>query len=381
MSATVATPKTGSAWVGRALGLILLAVVCGLAYWLGSTSRGERSIGGLVVPDGCLDLGEIWESDNYQSILPIRNTTGQDVDILDFISSCNCVSVEPPSLMIPAGHAREVRLTFDLKLGSRVSRESRRTLAVGIAPRLRNSNPGDQISSPFAWMIRAIVRSRATVDPPALSFWDDCVRGHTPPARTVRLTAHVPVVAVQPRYDPAVLSVWVRKAPGEGAGVFFLEVRPSPTLPSGAFALPVSVYLRTAEAQTVYGTTLQVEGVMREDIAAVPDQVFLGAQDLGASVTETVVLRSAAGHPFDVLSFDANGGGTIEPAKIDLATAKAFKVTHICSREGDQRFTVTFTVRAKGQDNEITVPVQFFYHGISRAQLGVRKSRPEGHAQ
>src|SRR5260370_32367708 len=100
MAETVAPARPYSRRLGRVMSLGLLVGACGFAYWLGQSSPDKPSIGGLVVEQKDLDLGDVWESDNFAHTLLIKNPTQEAITIEGFASSCNCVSVTPPTVRL-----------------------------------------------------------------------------------------------------------------------------------------------------------------------------------------------------------------------------------------------------------------------------------------
>src|SRR5262245_40520295 len=98
----------------------LLAVVTA-AYWAGrglkaalvKPTPGERA-DGLAVDPQHLNFGEVWEDGAFGWVLPVENRGPSEVAIERFATSCDCTSIDPPSLTIPAGETRAVRLQLNL---------------------------------------------------------------------------------------------------------------------------------------------------------------------------------------------------------------------------------------------------------------------------
>src|ERR1022692_2800795 len=92
---------------------------------------------GLAVAPASLDFGLAWEDSSFHWPLPVENRTGEDVEITQFVPSCSCTSVQPDSLLIPAGQTRETTLTLDLTEEKLGSHDLTRDFEVRISPRLR----------------------------------------------------------------------------------------------------------------------------------------------------------------------------------------------------------------------------------------------------
>jgi len=145
------------------IGVILtLAAVGGAAAALYLTKPPPPSpvLSGLEPPPEHLNFGEVWEDAQFSMILPITNHRAQDIEIKRFHKTCNCSQIEPPSLTIPAGQTREVRLILDL--APRKAEEfglAVRDFEVGIWP----DAPGETEGKDKWWTIRGRVRSAFSI--------------------------------------------------------------------------------------------------------------------------------------------------------------------------------------------------------------------------
>ena len=59
-------------------------------------------------------LGPVEPVAEYKHLLRLRNVSTKPIHISEFVSSCTCAEVSPPSLVIPARGAEDVVLTLDL---------------------------------------------------------------------------------------------------------------------------------------------------------------------------------------------------------------------------------------------------------------------------
>ena len=74
----------------------------------------DYAINGLVVNQSDLEIGEVWEEKDFETVLPIYNQTATPIEVVNFAVSCGCLMVEPRSLTIPAKEIALVRLRLDL---------------------------------------------------------------------------------------------------------------------------------------------------------------------------------------------------------------------------------------------------------------------------
>jgi hypothetical protein len=371
--------------MNRLFGLALIVVGCGVAYWLvysdpsgvRGTSAGspapEPPPVGLTVAHPFLNLGEVWEEDGFTYQLPIQNQTRSAIQIHDFAVSCGCCrSVEPRSLLIPAGETRAVLLKLDLT--HRTDREvglSRRRFAFNLTP---VGGPGCPLG--FGWEIQGVVKSRVTLDTSLLQFGDSAVHGQPPPFRKVVATSHVPAQWLDVTADPKVATVQVTRRKDDPRR-FELTVAPHSGLKPGRFEFVVSVGVVTPAGKRLPGTSLPVVGEMQPEVRALPSRLFLPPTPVGQTAEATLVLQPSAGVPLEVdhIEVDSPDLAVVKTAVEGLPPGRAFRVTQKVTREGDSSSRIRFVLRRPGQGLS-TVPVEVLYRGEpNRADAA---STPEG---
>ena len=90
---TKCVPGLTSIWSGRLAALAILALGGIVAFFLQTGLSTANQ--GLTVDTSELALGEIWETDHFPWAFTVRNSSTSDLEILDFQSSCNCVTITP----------------------------------------------------------------------------------------------------------------------------------------------------------------------------------------------------------------------------------------------------------------------------------------------
>src|SRR5712691_6122205 len=117
-------PSKRSLWLSRAV--LTLSIVAFFVLGIGAYQYTIRSSTAkaiakpaeqspLKVAAERLNFGITWEQPEFKWTVPIRNNSDREIEIENFVKSCNCASIEPRSLVIPAGETRDVQLTFDLR--------------------------------------------------------------------------------------------------------------------------------------------------------------------------------------------------------------------------------------------------------------------------
>src|SRR5579871_3793323 len=175
----MATRSPSKAWSETRKGRIaVLAALIGLfvlVFWLAMKSRQllASEPPSLVVDDGYLWFGEVWEDPEFVWKLPIRNTTDREIHIPGFDASCSCLKIEPSSVLIPAGATEEVRLILNLVKAQRQGNPDGRDFTVAIHPKISR-----RAASQRAWVVHGIVKTPFSIHPPVVDFEESLTRGH-----------------------------------------------------------------------------------------------------------------------------------------------------------------------------------------------------------
>jgi hypothetical protein len=144
----------------KMLSLFSLAVI-GLGAALGWGLRHSSSfVGGgyegtkLWIPPEALNMGTIWESDQFAWTVPIENHEAIPVEVESFGTTCNCLSIEPKSFVLQPGEQR--RLALKINLTSQVKEGGQ--IAVGLWAKITKEDrrPGEPLGP--EWKIAAQVR-------------------------------------------------------------------------------------------------------------------------------------------------------------------------------------------------------------------------------
>src|SRR5258707_459188 len=98
----------------------------------------------LLVEERHLSFGESPEDPAFLWVLPIQNTTEEDIKIDGFTASCSCAAIKPSSVTVPARGSAEVRLALDLRRPHGDPTIEPRGFMVHVEPRISNSVGGNQ---------------------------------------------------------------------------------------------------------------------------------------------------------------------------------------------------------------------------------------------
>ncbi len=362
-------------WLGRAFALLLLAAACIGAYWLGGwqpTPAEEL----LYVDPKYLDFGEVWENPKFEWVLPIENRTSEGVSIVGFVSSCESLRVEPSSLVVPGMGQATVKLTFDAgglaaqsgcgashagEPGSRRPSDTRvRDVRIQLAPRVRS---GCFQHAP--WTLRGRVRQAFVLSTYRLAFFNETlVRGQPFAQAQVGVIAETSLTKVTAQCDRGLASVEVT---GMGDR-YLLTITPSESLRAGPFRGDVTVEGLTTGGE-VAKSKVNLEGLVLDDIQAVPATIAFAASTVGQHLEETLVLTSLSADKFQVLAIECSSQDLkVEPVTEHTVTDKMFRVVQLVSQPGHQSNTIRFKVSASQPSGSLDVFVPVLSHGLPNAQ-------------
>jgi hypothetical protein len=363
MAHTAPRASTRASWNGRLLAAALLAASCAAAYWLAFSGRRLAAPASpLVVDERSLWFGDAWETKGFAWTLPVANQSGQDVEVLGFVTSCDCVSVQPKSLRIAPGETAQVRLQLDLTQADAPTKEAIRPFAVDVVPFIQGGLP------PTApWTVRGRVKKALSWEPRFVDFGEGLVRGQPFPEQTVVVTAHTPLAKLTAELDPACGTVRVRPLKDKEPR-YQLTVTPAKSLPAGTLAGKVKLHAVTPAGERIPEIALTVRGTVSEDMQPTPAAVVHGPVPVGKLVEETITLRAVSGKPFTVEGLQtASADVRLEPSPHAVPGCQVFRLVQRVARGGDQREVVQILVRPS-EGPAVAVPVRVLYHGIEPAR-------------
>ena len=329
----------------RIIGLVfVLACTMGLCVLFSP----ERANHGLVVPEEYLNIGEVWEEEqSYEWTLTLRNPTRADVDIEGFLSSCNCVSIQPDALLIRAGQSADIHMR--LALGIKQA-EKPRVFVVKIIPQIRN-----EVHQQVGWEVHGRARRFLNIEPDTIDFGSSLLRGKPHPAKAAVISSMLPVEKLVAKCKPDSGRVEVIRT-GAGSNSFEVRVIPKDTLPAGPFRFDVELKPIGEGVSSLIEAKLPVEGAIMEDVQILPESLYLGVIPVGQVVKQTVVLRSASNCQFEVEGMEVSAEDTrVEAIANKEMVGKLFRIQQRIAKKGKQERIVRFTLRMKDRKSATTV--------------------------
>jgi hypothetical protein len=139
-----------------------------------------------------------------------------------------------------------------------------------------------------------------------------------------------------------------------------LQVRPARELPVGPFAFDVCLTPTTQAGQELPTIPIHCKGTINNEVRAFPMVVNFGAKSCGDNPSETIVLQSFSGMPFQIESFHVTHPDLrVEQRPSPADGGKRFQVSQRIAVTGQQRAEISFKVRDASGSYLVCVPVTY----------------------
>jgi hypothetical protein len=340
------------------LGAVVLAAATMLRppSWFGDQDVSAHTL--LEVPTTALELGQIWIQDETTVTLPMRNTTGSQVRVREFWTSCNCSSIRPKELTL-APHE-----TCDLTVKMNVAPRDNRTAALATYPfSLTITAVLDETSTAalLSWTLKGIVRNPFVSVPAIVTFDEPLIRGTVFPGHELTVVSREPLRRIRAKAIDNLVRISERVA---ADGRFTIIIYPLESLQSGRFASRVLLEALDASESTFASTTLTMVGDVVGDLQITPSHLSFGALEIGSTVTETVVIRSRTDREFEIESITSSiSGVSCQLASLDRLSARVVlecKPVDLGTHKGDVTISVKYDDGTRQSET-----VNVLYHGVA----------------
>ena len=308
----------------------------------------------LIVDPIDLDLGEIWAQSDFQHSLSVRNDSRRSIEVIDVLTTCECMTVTPPQVVIRPGESQKLHLRLDLLRGAPSSKPSvPRSFTASVSPVTSNSG-----SATTTWKLHATV-----LDPmsyvPATVYLGDRFPGAAFEPIVLALEAHARIRSLEATASDKRLRVSITQVPSK-VQQFELSIEPVGPFDLGTFEIPITITPIHATKQRLPSIATRAVGTTKSPLVVLPNYVHLGAIRLGDSATAYATVSSLDGGPVSIASAKCEG----LPFTIEVMPAEA---------DAGARIRVTGSPRAAGTYNSvITVDVEIASPPMtSRVQIPV----------
>jgi hypothetical protein len=266
-------------WAKARRGLLPLALAGGVLFLVPLLNHYLRwhAQGGLEVPEHCLDLGTVWEQDQFPWDLVIYNHNTTAVQLTGFQVSCaHCITITPPAVTLPPQGTARLHLTLDLRRAPNASTPIT-PFRVSIMPIMAHRQ------TPLRpWQLHGYVQSAVLFSPPAVDFQQTPLLQGQSATQTLSAIPTVPLRTLRLTAAPPGVSVTVRPSPK--ADAFLLQVTAGPTLAVGEHMQILRFTPIRADGTALPQVSLPFRPLVLADVRVEPQQLWLLPQAASAPV-------------------------------------------------------------------------------------------------
>ena len=349
--------------------VLVAAVATTAGFWYGlAETRGPLRRSEITVESSSLHLGTVWAQSALKWKLPLRNSSDEDVTVVDIAASCPCASIVPRALRLSAGVAASVELTLDLLRVSAKVGAANVPFKINVRAKVRRAG----VVETDQWSLDGTTRYSITVPKTVIFDGADRLRhGSAFPSTTIPLRAHVDLRELIAKSESPFAELAVDRNPDDLRD-FAILLSLARSMPIGEFEFDVVLVSVLADGTELPPVPVRVLGVVEADIHAVPESVAIRPRRRGRTGREAVVLQSYSGTPFTVDHVRVSGvfaDCRIVPRARELGTDD-LRETHeydIVPRSAfdsaEDNGDITFYCKTKAGDRHVVVvPAQIAYY-------------------
>jgi hypothetical protein len=310
----------------------------------------------LWVSKESLDLGDVWAQRSMPVTLQIHNSAVRDILLENIGASCQCATIDPRNVMLPAGGKANLSLTSDL-------------LPPSVTESFNVSHPTtitivghcfQPYEKSYAWAIHFNARNplmlsmkEAVLDEAANLFVPD----HIFRSEQIDYNSPVPLREIKARADQSDVDVLVWPK-NETSGV--LEIRPTSRIPAGRFVRQISLSGTQANGERIPAVTFNINGVSLRDVHCLPKEIMFGPAEIGTQLQATIRINSATRRHFSVERVESDDATLLVNRRQDSDPVE-FDIRQLVTRLGRQGAIVIFHIAStdRDMDDDVRLPVSY----------------------
>jgi hypothetical protein len=357
------TSSRAKAGEARIMRLVVSAAFIGLfllVFWLAMKSqRMAVPNAPLVIEHQYLSFGEVWEQRDFQWVIAVENRNDSETTVHHFSSSCDCLSVEPSSLLIPPKGKVNLTLKIDLtKASSTRTIDGMQGLCVRVVPVLEN-----EIQPAGGWTFCGKIKRQATFMPREVHVWAGLYHGRSDVHRKVDVLLHVPARNVEAISDSCYLSSNLKK---QESNKYQLDLALSSLAPEGAFEHTVQLKIIGEDGLEKPAPKLKVKGAVLGQVEAVPSYAYFGVSEVGATLSQNIHLKGASKTGLRLIKIDNPcPDSSVVEAQSDSGGILC-KIVQRVTQSGLQSYILRFHIESTGSmRREFLVPIKVNYYGFT----------------
>jgi hypothetical protein len=354
MSENMASTRSASQRGHRGWRLILFALVvaCAAAVWaetrhLASPGAANKGAVRLVVPADALNIGTVWENEQFEWTVEVENREETSVEVESFRRSCNCLSVEPQAFVLGPGERRNLHLHIDLSSQMKPTGE----LVVRLWARIK-AKEGEATRFGPEWRVEGKVH-RALAFDRSVYLGQHSELAQPLPAQAVPIEVSVPLASLVAECD---LPGFTAVVDGLQKNKAVLQLSAAGPLPVGEFAGTVSLKPVLKGGDRLPVRRLRFTGAIIPDVQAVPLAIPIGGRILSEVFEDIIILQSLSGRPMAAVRAVAQGEGLSLEAVEGIGR---FRIRQKICSTGSKTNLIHFHTQSAGRPIKIIVPVSY----------------------
>jgi hypothetical protein len=326
---------------------IAAAATAGFARFRESPGTGPKPVGRLPllsVHKDKLDLGEVWEDQQFAWTLPVANNGTESVHVEEVRTSCGCVVAQPRAFTLRPGETHPLRLTLNLTPRSSEAVGVPRAFAAEVMLTTRtDSTPAAHETFALTARVRPVLEVRPRE--PSFGVRSDHVQPPLPMSFTV-----VPAT-------PLESLTAIPEMPGFTASVrptgpeLTVTVTPTAPVPIGPLKVVVRLVPLQPGGHALPERRVTIGGAVGQDVIADPPEVSVGGRPVGTEARETLTVSSRTGRILTVQRVAAHGDGLTA----ELNPDGTVRVRQAMTRPGELAGRVEITAQPEGGSPVVVV--------------------------
>jgi len=340
--------------------MLVIATCLAGVLWMGTVwrVRSESALALHVAPES-LDVGEVWETDAFEHVFEITNSSSRPVRIESIGASCECHSISPQSFTIAPHSSQAITLVLDLSPASIPVLRAAPVydFSASVYPTVTSHIPPTE-----PWVVRGRVRRMFLTSSPGfvMDHGKEVIQGVRPAPQpmTVELAgSHTLAIAV----EASVAEAEIVDAANDGAHV--VQLTPFETLPLGPFETTVALTAQDHAGRIVSRRRIPVTGRVVGQVMAQPAAVEHGLRRLGDITDTELMLQSRTNRRFTVDRVETGSAELVSVSEAGEGDAGhvLIKLRQSIQKRGDNQEEIVVCVTIDGGFEErLVIPSHYF---------------------
>jgi hypothetical protein len=312
----------------------------------------------LEIAAGSLQLGDLWESNSHIHSLILKNKGNADALINKWELTCNCASVKPDRISIPAQGEAKITLDLDLRIPAKAERENEYPFVVHLRP------IGENHKSLGDFQIRGVVRRVLTAEKQAMYFAPQTLSGQSNAVCQLELKPQIDLESIQITSTSLAIETRIMGRDFRKGSSVQVEARLVHPLPVGDFSAKL-VARGIRKGELLPEITIPIQGMILGDVVADPNVVLLGLREKGEEISSQVLITSSVGEIVSVRQNGTDANCKLVDTRL-IGSTGALRIRTRITTEEFEKTTVRLLVKVQSKTEEVPVEFDVVSRGITK---------------